>query len=117
MLETSVDLRSSQAWSQFDDAMTQFGGHSGGAEDAHRGDAVGDDPHTPGAVSDEELSDSGEFRGDMAGVREPTKGCGSLLSMPASALFVGLHQSALQGHSIRLRLRCRTCEAFQRVPL
>ncbi len=62
MLETSVDLRSSQAWSQFDDAMTQFGGHSGGAEEAQHRDAAGDDhPHTPGAVSDEELSDSGEF--------------------------------------------------------
>ena len=59
MLETSVDLRSSQAWSQFDDAMTQFGGH-GSAEDAHHQDGAGDDPHTPAANSDEDLSDSGE---------------------------------------------------------
>ena len=59
MLETSVDLRSSQAWSQFDDAMTQFGGHGGGAEEAHHHrDAAGDD-HPSAADSDDELSDSG----------------------------------------------------------
>ena len=66
MLETSVDLRSSQAWSQFDDAMTQFSGHGGGTEELHR-DAAGDTPHTPGAESDEELSDSGEFPGHGPG--------------------------------------------------
>ncbi len=60
MLETSVDLRSSQAWSQFDDAMTQFGGH-GGAESPV--DTAGDDHHPSAVNSDDELSDAGGFHG------------------------------------------------------
>ena len=63
MLETSVDLRSSQAWSQFDDAMTHFGGAAGAAPGAAPALPV----HLTGgalspAESDEELSDSGPRR-------------------------------------------------------
>ena len=58
MLETSVDLRGSQAWSQFDDAMTQFGG-PGGETRSHDAGHDADVGHQPAADSDEELSDAG----------------------------------------------------------
>lgn len=65
MLETSVDLRSSQAWSQFDDAMTQFGGGGGGVAPGAASPAAPLFPPGPlsPAESDEELSDSGAQQG------------------------------------------------------
>ena len=66
MLETSVDLRGSQAWSQFDDAMTQFGGPGGAEAQIHHEPAHDDDVvHQLAADSDEEPSDSGPFLGRM----------------------------------------------------
>ena len=63
MLETSVDLRGSQAWSQFDDAMTQFGGPGGPEAQNHAAAAHDEDvgQHPPAADSDEEASDTGPF--------------------------------------------------------
>jgi hypothetical protein len=60
MLETSVDLRGSQAWSQFDDAMTQFGGPGGGGEAQQSNEAAHEaDVGHPVADSDDEASDPG----------------------------------------------------------
>ena len=106
MLETSVDLRSSQAWSQFDDAMTQFGG-PGGA-DAHQ-DAAGDD-HLPAAESDEEPSDSGGLA--WAHVVRRRKECASDASCPREVTqacpVLGPARKAVPS------LRCGRCRHSQR---
>lgn len=59
VLETSVDLRSSQAWSQFDGAMSHWGG----------ADTAGAPPLTAilsPVASDDEVSDSGQSLIDEA---------------------------------------------------